>query len=281
LRSQSASDILRGMSQARYFLQENPEDGQVYEILLDAVQENHDIRDKVLNLFLEMVQKGAKVAEDAISVFPSSVEDLLADADDAYYAAEYGRAIQIYIQVLRRAPDHARAMEYLTKAETAQQDAGNLILGLPREAVQYFRRARSYLTAKDFLLAIKSLSAAVETAQAKGMAYPEAEELLKTADDYLTAEQYNEKANSALQKKQWGTFWDLYNRAILIHPQNHVIKRLINEFVDGGSLKEGIVQNDRYLEKMSRKHFFYYLSWAFILVVALGIVIFIVWKTSR
>lgn len=215
LRSQRAGDILRGMNQVRKWLQDNPEDGQVYEILLDVVEENHDvIRERVRDLFLEMIQKGSKGAEEALAHLPSTPEDLLADADDAYYAAEYGRAIQLYVQVLRRVPDHKRAIEYLAKAKTAQQDAGEFVLGLPREAVQYYRRARSYLAAKDFLLAIKSLSAAVESAQARNLPYPDAEELLKNAQDSLIADEYRQNANLAIQKDKWEDALDLLNKGL-------------------------------------------------------------------
>ncbi len=225
LRSQRASDILRGMTQARQWLQENLEDRQVYELLLDSVQENHDIREKVRDLFLEMVQKGSKSAEEAISVLPSTPKDILADADDAYYAAEYGRAVQLYLQVLKRVPDHERAKEYLTKAKSAQQGTGDLVLGLPRDAVQYYRRARSYLAAKDFMLAIQSLSAAVETAQARGMYYPDADELLKTAQDSLIADEYKQKANHALEKEQWGDASEYIDKGLALQLADVSIKK--------------------------------------------------------
>ncbi|MBL8015558.1 MAG: hypothetical protein JNK26_05230 [Candidatus Doudnabacteria bacterium] len=232
LRSQRASDILRSMTQVRKWLQENREDRQVYEILLDAVQENHDIREKVRDLFLEMVQKGSKGAEEAISLLPSTPKELLADADDAYYAAEYGRAIQLYLQVLKRVPDHKRAKEYLTKAKSAQQDAGDLILGLPREAVQYYRRARSYLAASDFLLAIKSLSAAVETAQARSLPYPDAEELLKTAQESLIADEYKQKANIAIEIEHWGEALDYIKKGLALNLADVAIKKELNSLQD-------------------------------------------------
>lgn len=225
LRSQRASDILRGMAQVRKWLQENPEDRQIYEILLDAVQENHEIRERVRDLFLEMMQKGSKRAEEAISILPSTAKDLLADADDAYYAAEYSRAVQLYLQVLKRVPDHKRAKEHLAKAKSAQQDAGDMILGLPRDAAQYYRRARSYLAASDFLLAIKSLNAAVEAAQVRGMNYPDAEELLKTAQDSLIADEYKQKANLALEKERWREAFEYIDKGLALKLADVAIKK--------------------------------------------------------
>ena len=225
LRSQRASDILHSMTQVRKWLQENPEDRQIYGILLDAVQENHDIREKVRDLFLEMVQKSSKGAEESLSILPSTPKDLLTDADDAYYAAEYGRAIQLYLLVLKRVPDNKRAKEYLAKARSAQQDAGDLVFGLPREAVQYYRRARSYLAAGDFLLAIKSLSAAVETAQARGLLYPDADELLKTAQESLIADEYKHKANLAVQQEQWGEAMDCIKKGLALNLADTSIKK--------------------------------------------------------
>lgn len=225
LRSQRASDILRGMTQARQWLQENPEDRQVYELLLDSVQENHDIRERVRDLLVEMVQKGSNSAEEAISILPSTLQDLLADADDAYYAAEYSRAVQLYLQVLKRVPDHERAREYLAKAKSAQHGAEDLLLGLPRDAVQYYRRARSYLAASDFLMAIKSLSAAVEAAQTRGMFYPDADELLKTAQDSLIADEYKQKANRALEKEQWGEAFEYIEKGLALQLADVSIKK--------------------------------------------------------
>ena len=43
--------------------------------------------------------------------------DLLADADDAYYATDYAQAIKLYEQVLLLNPHNLRAIEQLQKAQ--------------------------------------------------------------------------------------------------------------------------------------------------------------------
>ena len=149
LLSQRPSDILRGMTQVRYWLQADIEDGQVYAILLDAVHENREMREQVRSLLTQMVEKGSKAAEQALSILPSTASEILADADDAYYAAEYDQAIQLYRQVLKLAPDDERAKDHLAKAEIKRM-AGETDKDLPRAALQYYRRARSHIAARDF-----------------------------------------------------------------------------------------------------------------------------------
>ncbi len=168
------------------------------------MQEKPDLREQVRDLFLEMAQKGSNVAEDAISLLPSTLSQLLADADDAYYAAEYDQAIQLYRQVLKRAPDNERAKEHLAKARDEKSKPREDKPGLPREALQYYRRARSYLAARDFSIAIKSLSAAVEAAHVRGMEYPEAEQLLDSVQDTLVADEFRRKGRSCIQKRSGG-----------------------------------------------------------------------------
>ena len=101
----------------RQWLKEDPENRDVYGLLLDAVKEHRELREQVRDLLYEMVEKKSKSAKEAISSLPSSIQDFLADADDAYYAAEYERAVQVYGQVLKLDSEHERAKDHLAKAE--------------------------------------------------------------------------------------------------------------------------------------------------------------------
>ena len=62
LRSQRAGDNWRGMDRVRRWLQEDPEDRDVYELLLNAVQEKPDLREQVRDFLLEMAQKGSSTS---------------------------------------------------------------------------------------------------------------------------------------------------------------------------------------------------------------------------
>ena len=224
LSSQRPSDVWRGMDQARQWLNANSEDRDVYGLLLDVVQKNRELREQVRNLFLEMTQKGSKHAEEAISLLPSNANDLLADADDAYYAAEYDRAVQLYRQVLKLDPDNSRAKDHIAKAEikriTWESDGD-----LPRVAVQYYRRARSYIAARDVVTAMNLLSAAIEAAQGKNMKYPEADEALNNMQNLLTADEYRQKAKLAMGKEGWKEALDLYDKALALDTTNDVMKK--------------------------------------------------------
>lgn len=228
LSSQMPSDVWRGKEQVRQWLKEDPEDRDVYALLVNAAQKNRNLRDDVRNIIVEMLQNGSKAAEQAILSLPSGIDGILADADDAYYAAEYDRAIQLYEQVLRLNPENPRAKEHLEKAKN-NQASGETVSGLPRPAEQYYRRARSLIAARDYLAAVNLLEQAIEAAKAKGMSYPEAEEELQHMQNLLLAKEYLDKAKTALENKQRKEALDYYEKASNVDPSNKAIQRLINE----------------------------------------------------
>jgi tetratricopeptide (TPR) repeat protein len=230
LSSQRPSDVLDSIEQVRLWLRENIEDREVYGMLLNVVKDNHDLREQVRLLLIEMSQNGSMAAQEALAILPSSVQDLLADAEDAYYAAEYDKAIKLYRQVLRMEPDNPNAQDHLTKAidklakAKSKQGPGNQT-ALPRDALQYYRRARSFIAARDFLTAMKLLDAAIEAAQARGMNYPDAEQLIDGVQDLLIADEFKQKAYHFIEKKKWKDALDLINRALTLDLADETIKK--------------------------------------------------------
>ena len=166
LGSQRPSDVWRGMDQVRQWLSDDPENREVYGVLLDAVKESRDLREQVRNLLAEMDRKGSRSAQEAMSKLPSGIQDFSADADDAYYAGEYERAIQLYRQVLKLDPENAHAKDHIAKAEI-KRITGETASGLPRAAEQFYRRARSFIAAREVVTAMNLLSAAIEAARAR------------------------------------------------------------------------------------------------------------------
>ncbi len=245
LRSQTPSAIFGAMQDIKKWLQENIEDQEIYGILLDAVRDDSRLRPEVRDLLEEMIQKGSKSAGGALRVLPADIKDLMLDADDAYYTGDYDQAIELYQNVLQQDPNNVRAKEQITKAEL-DRVAGKLDTGLPRAAVQYFRRARSHIAAKDFGEAMDLLSAAVEAAQGKGVEFPEAEKLLNSMQDLWTADEYKAKAELALKKEQWGSAYDFYNKASILNPDDQGIKQLVESL-------DGLMRADALLDSLPEK----------------------------
>jgi len=247
LSSGRASESWRGIDQIKQWLNENPEDREVYELLLDAAQKNRDFRAQARDLLIEMKGKSSQTAEEALSRFSTSANDLLADADDTYYAGEYKQAIDLYRKVLRADPENIRAREQLTKAMFEAQLAIGLNPDLPREALQYFRQARSYIAAKDYSMAVTMLGASIEAAEEQGKTFPDAEQLLDTIQNLIIAEGFKKRAYLALENNQWRDALGLFNRAIALDPTDEGLKKEIsniqellqaeNELRNKGTLK--------------------------------------------
>jgi tetratricopeptide (TPR) repeat protein len=231
LSSQRPSNVWRGMEQARQWLKEDAEDSDVYGLLLDAVQKNRELREQVRNLLDEMMRNGSQSAEKAILALPSSLEDFLADADDAYYGADYERAITLYRQVLKLDPENARAKDHTAKAEI-KRITGEPASGLPRVAEQYYRRARSYIAARDVVTAMNLLNAAIEAAQAKNIKYSDAEEALSNMNNLLLADDFRQKAKTALNENRWKDALESCEKALTLDPTNELTKKELESLQD-------------------------------------------------
>jgi len=225
LSSNRASEVWRGIDQVRFWLNNNIEDREIYDLLLDIVQRNRNIREQVRSLLIEMKGKDSKLAEETLSRLPSNVQDLLADSDDAYYAGDYKQASELYRRVLRADPENTRAREQLAKSMQEVQAAVELNPNLPREAIQYYRQARSYIAARDYLAASKLLAAAIEATEARGNSFPDAEQLLSSVQNSLIADGFKKRANISLAKNQLRDALDLYNRAVALDPSDEITKR--------------------------------------------------------
>lgn len=102
---------------------------------------------------------------------------------------------------------------------------GDLIPKLPFDAVQRYRRARSYIAAGDYMYAAMALEVAIVTAKAAGTVYPDAEKLLKSVNDILKVGEFKQKVKLALELEQWKDVVKLYNKAIAREPGNTAIKK--------------------------------------------------------
>ena len=236
LSSARPSEVWHGMEQAREGLNKDPEDSSIYGVLLDAFHAKPELKNQIRDLFLELMQSGSKSAKNALLALPSTVEDFLADADDAYYASEYGQAIELYRQVIKLDPENSRAKNQLEKAEKnkiVEESKGEL----PRSAIQYYRRACSSLATRDVITAMNLLDAAIEAARGKGMDYPEAEEQVNRIQDLLTANEFRQQARAAISKHEWKYALVLFNKAIEYDPKNSI---LISE---KGELERKILTN--------------------------------------
>jgi len=241
--SQLPSDVRRGLAQLRSFLNEDNEDSEVYEILLLAINNNPSYRDEVLNLIKEHEQRGSraageiaqKLAQQAINAdstdsrtkdmatVPVKKQALVDDADDAYYAAEFGRAIQLYRQVLSQEPNNQRARQQLDKAELNQlsKKAGQ---NLRREAMQYYRRARSFIAARDVKSAISMLNAAIEEARSHGKSFPEAEDLLASQHNLEVAVEIKQEADAFITNAQWEQALERYESVLNLDPTDELAR---------------------------------------------------------
>lgn len=158
---------------------------------------------------------------------PPNIEDSLTKADELYYIAEYHKAIQLYREILRWDPENVRAKDRLAKAEIKQVQSEKRI-ELPRTAELYYRRARSYIAARDLSTAINLLNAAIQEAQTKGVDYSDAKEALRHAQDLLMSDEIKQKAHEALNHEQWKDALDLYNKVLMLDPTNEDTKMEAN-----------------------------------------------------
>lgn len=171
---------------------------------------------KAIQLY-QQILKQAQKNKNAISQLAKAERNpsltLLVVADDAYYATEYDKAIQLYLKVLENEPKNRYAQTQLAKAER------NLSLKasppqLPTEAIQLYKRSRSFIAAGDLPQAEKLLTRAVTLAKEAGVEFPQAEELLKNLLNASKAEELKKEAFKEIDTQQWANALDHLDSAI-------------------------------------------------------------------
>jgi len=131
-----------------------------------------------------------------------NTQELTKLADDAYYAADYPKAIQLYRQILEQAPKNKNARTQLEKAEL-NLSLQTTIPEVPVAAIKLYKRSRSFITAGDLTQAKKLLKEAISTAQKAGTIFPLAQELLDNLSNASTADSFSQRAMEQLHLKEW------------------------------------------------------------------------------
>jgi tetratricopeptide (TPR) repeat protein len=201
--NQYTGDASKRVAQIAGLLEKNPENPEIYKMLKDLWALKAELRPGIRGLVQKVAQKGSKLAVVLLKELPEDVSALLADADDAYYAAEYDRAIQIYRQILILNPAHTRALDYLARAKS-EQGSEKFQTSLPRSAIQLYRRARDLIIDREFVTAEHLLrNAIIEATQANVEGFPQAEEALTNLQNTSTAITYRRQVVDALQHNKF------------------------------------------------------------------------------
>lgn len=188
-----------------------------------------DLKNELLNYAEQTLSLSATDLSPNAMFLQRSIEiDLLLDeADDALTMSEYHRSIQLYDRALRIDPNNDRARTHLIQAKSELSKLDDTGSKIPGEARQLFRRARSYISTKDYQEAIRMLEDAIEIAFKKQIIFQEAQELLSSVQTSFQIEKIQEDIADALKEENWENVLELYGAAINLDPTNRIIR---NEF---------------------------------------------------
>jgi len=179
-----------------------------------------------------------------------NTKELIELADNAYYATEYDKAVELYLKALENAPKNKHAQTQLAKAER-NRSLKTSPPPLPIQAIQLYRRSRSFIAAHDLLQAKKLLTEAISLAKNAGTDFLQAEELLNNLTNALKAEELKRDAFIAIDTQQWAKAMDYLNFAKDLDPTDETTQILtdhLQKLIKAQSiilqLKAGI-SNDR------------------------------------
>ncbi|MEK6753053.1 MAG: hypothetical protein AABZ00_12415 [Chloroflexota bacterium] len=162
----------------------------------------------------------------------TSIQEIIENADDAYYLAEYDKAIQLYKQALDLDPDNKHAQEQIRKAGRSRQTKSIKqndvpIEALPIKALQFYKRSRSFIAIGDLAGARKLLRQAVDIAEKTGVDFVYAKDLLGNLQNALKAEEYKKHAFDNLDMQQWVKAEADLNLAIAFDPTDNTSQILL------------------------------------------------------
>lgn len=224
LRSRSEYEFQLGLDEAQDLLTQYPADEALINMLVSAGESSSSIRRSQIIERLRAVggelALGAAQRLESIENGDEETAALKQKAYDAYYDGDYEQAVRLFEAYLEKHPYDTEARAQLEKAKTRllgreapeatrQTATGNV----PRQAVQLYRRARSYLAAKDIRSAKKLIEEAIALADQNNTTFAEAEELLANLEEHLVLVEFKEKGEAALQEQKWQEALDQFRFA--------------------------------------------------------------------
>ena len=158
----------------------------------------------------------------------TKIQELIENADNAYYATEYDKAIQSYMQALELDPDNLHAQQQLRKAERSRPSKSVKPETVPSEALQLYKRSRSFITIGDLDGAKQLLNQAIDITDKAGIDFPKAKDLVKNLQNISKAEEFKKKAFEELDTQQWGKARANLGFAVDLDPNDDTVQLLLS-----------------------------------------------------
>jgi tetratricopeptide (TPR) repeat protein len=158
----------------------------------------------------------------------TTIKKIIENADNAYYVAEYDKAIKLYKQVLDLDVNNKRAKEQLRKAERNRLSKNARPETVPTAALQLYKRSRSFIAAGDLAEARKLLKQAIDVAEKAGADFPDAQNLLGNIQNAIKAEEFKAKAHIEIDAGQWARAVDDLNSAFNLDPTDDAVGTLLS-----------------------------------------------------
>ncbi|MEK6753051.1 MAG: TIR domain-containing protein [Chloroflexota bacterium] len=155
------------------------------------------------------------------------IKELIASADNAYYATEYDKAIELYKQALDLDPDNNHAQEQMPKAEFYRSFKGVKPEDLMAEALQLFKRSRSFIDIGDLEEAKSLLQKAISVAEKAGVDFTNAKAVLENLHNASKATEFKKRALDELDKQLWVRAEANLSLANDLDPTDHIVQVLL------------------------------------------------------
>jgi tetratricopeptide (TPR) repeat protein len=224
LRSPSEDEFQLGLDEAQELLTQKPTDEALINMLVSVGESSPSIRRfQIIERLKAVGSEPALVAAKRLENVKNGNEEaatLRQKAHAAYYDGDYEQAVRLFEAYLEQHPTDTEARARMERAKTIllsreaseatqQTGTGNV----PRQALQLYRRSRSYLAARDIRSAKKLIEEAIALAEQSNATFTEAEELLENLEEHLVLVEFKEKGEAALQEQKWQEALDQFRFA--------------------------------------------------------------------
>lgn len=155
------------------------------------------------------------------------LQELIKIADNSYYATEYDKAVELYGEALKLDPDNKHAQEQIAKAEFYRSIKTVKPEDLMAEALQLYKRSRSFIAIGDLDGAKILLQQSINVAEKAGVDFTNAKALLENIQNAARADEYKKRAYEELENDQWVRAEANLGLAMDLDPTDHNVQGLL------------------------------------------------------